>query len=56
MEDVSATQTAWTAFVVAEALVPNPLVVASYKLASAEDVTGLVVRAQLRTQRRRALR
>jgi hypothetical protein len=49
-------RTAWTTFIAALATAEVPLVVASYKLASATDVISASIKAQGGTQRRRQTR
>lgn len=50
---ISAWQSAWTTFLGAMAGYPHKLVVASYKHATAEDVTNVAVEQYCGTQRRR---
>jgi hypothetical protein len=53
LSDVAACQTAWSAFLAAEATASNQIVVASYKLGTALAVDSILIRSLLRTQRRR---
>lgn len=54
--DVAAVQTAWSNFKTAMAVETNPMVLASYKLSTAELVTGVFAEGRTGTQRRRNLR
>lgn len=56
MQNVSTVQTAWEAFRVSMATETNPVVVASYKLSTAEIVTAVLAETSLATQRRRLKR